>query len=106
VLVEQRSAARKIMRAKAVIVMDGAPPMQGRTLDIGSSGMSITFDHKLEVGHLGNISFELFLDGKAQVMTCRSKVSYCIFSGDSFKIGYLFVNLDAATTAAISKFLR
>ncbi len=94
------------MRAKAVVVMDGLAPMQARTLDIGATGMSLTFDHKLEVGHLGQVSFELFLDGKPQVMTCRSKVSYCIFSGDHFKIGYQFVNLDLSTSAAISKFLR
>ncbi len=94
------------MRAKAVIVMDGMPPLQGRTLDIGATGMSLTFEHKLAVGHLGQVSFELFLDGKPQVMTCRSKVTYCIFSGDHFKIGYQFVNLDLATSAAITKFLR
>lgn len=94
------------MRAKAVVVMDGMPPMQARTLDIGATGMSLTFEHKLEVGHLGHVSFELFLDGKPQLMTCRSKVSYCIFSGDHFKIGYQFVNLDLTTSAAITKFLR
>jgi hypothetical protein len=94
------------MRAKAVVVMDGMPPVQARTLDIGATGMSLTFEHKLEVGHLGQVSFELFLDGKPQIMTCRSKVSYCIFSGDHFKIGYQFVNLDLSTSAAITKFLR
>jgi hypothetical protein len=94
------------MRAKAVVVMDGMPPVQARTLDIGATGMSINFDHKLEVGHMGQISFELFLDGKPQVLTCRSKVSYCIFSGDHFKIGYQFINLDMATSTAITKFLR
>lgn len=94
------------MRAKAMVVMDGAPPMLGRTIDISASGMSITFDHKLEAGHMGNVSFELFLDGKARVTTCRSKVVYCIFSGDSFKIGYTFVDLDPSAAAAISKFLR
>jgi hypothetical protein len=94
------------MRSKAVVVMDGLPPKQARTLDIGATGMSLTFEHKLEVGHMGQVSFELFLDGKPQVMTCRSKVSYCIFSGDHFKIGYQFVNLDLTTSAAITKFLR
>ncbi len=39
-------------------------------------------------------------------MTCRSKVSYCIFSGDHFKIGYQFSNLDQPTLASITKFLR
>jgi hypothetical protein len=104
--VDQRSAARKIVRAKAVVVMDGMQPKQGRTIDMGATGMSLTFDHKLEVGHMGQVSFELFIDGKSQILTCRSKVSYCIFSGDHFKIGYQFMNLDTATSGAISKFLR
>jgi hypothetical protein len=106
VLVDQRSATRKIVRSKVVVVMDGGKPMLGRTLDIGASGMSITFEAKLEVNHSGNVSFELFLDGKAQILTCRSKVSYCIFSGDHFKIGFQFLVLDPATTASIAKFLR
>lgn len=89
-----------------MVVMDGGKPMLGRTLDIGTSGMSITFDTKLEVNQSGNVSFELFLDGKAQILTCRSKVSYCIFSGDHFKIGFQFLTLDPTSTAAITKFLR
>jgi hypothetical protein len=97
---------RKIVRTKAVVVMDGLAPRQARTLDLGATGLSLTFDHKLEVGHMGQVSFELFLDGKAQLLTCRGKVSYCIFSGDHFKIGYQFGTLDLSTSAAINKFLR
>jgi len=48
----------------------------------------------------------LFIDGKPQVLTCRSKVSYCIFSGDHFKIGFQFLTLDLNTSAAITKYLR
>lgn len=105
-LVDQRSVARKIVRAKAVVVMDGMPPLQGRTIDISAQGLSLNFEHKLGTGHMGQLSFELFIDGKAQLLTCRCKVTYCIFSGDHFKIGYQFLNLDAITSSAINKFLR
>ncbi|MYM91608.1 PilZ domain-containing protein [Rugamonas sp. FT82W] len=104
--VDQRSVARKIVRAKAVVAMDGMPPMQGRTIDISAHGLSLNFEHKLEAGHMGQLSFELFIDGKAQVLTCRSKVTYCIFSGDHFKIGFQFMNMDSITTSAVNKFLR
>ncbi|MYN19183.1 PilZ domain-containing protein [Rugamonas sp. FT107W] len=104
--VDQRSVARKIVRAKAVVVMDGMPPMQGRTIDISAHGLSLNFEHKLEAGHMGQLSFELFIDGKPQVLTCRSKVTYCIFSGDHFKIGFQFLNMDSITTSAVNKFLR
>ncbi|MQA38953.1 PilZ domain-containing protein [Rugamonas aquatica] len=105
-LVDQRSVARKIVRAKAVVIMDGMPPLQGRTIDISAQGLSLNFEHKLGTGHMGQLSFELFIDGKAQLLTCRSKVTYCIFSGDHFKIGYQFLNLDSITSGAINKFLR
>ncbi|OFA04133.1 PilZ domain-containing protein [Duganella sp. HH101] len=105
-LVDQRSVARKIVRAKAVVIMDGMPPLQGRTIDISAQGLSLNFEHKLGTGHMGQLSFELFIDGKAQLLTCRSKVTYCIFSGDHFKIGYQFLNLDSITSSAITKFLR
>lgn len=98
--------ARKIVRAKAVVVMDGMPPQQGRTLDISSTGLSLTFDHKLAVGHLGQLTFELFMDGKGQLVSSRAKVNYCIFSGDQFKIGFTFINVDSATSSVINKFLR
>lgn len=94
------------MRGKAVVAMDGFAPTPGRTLDIGTSGMSIGFDHKLEVGQTGKITFEMFLDGKGQHVSCRSKVSYCIFSGDQFKIGFQFLGLEPVAQLAINKFLR
>ena len=94
------------MRAKAMVVMDGAAPLPGRTLDIGTSGMSVALAHKLPVGMMGQVSFELFLDGKPQIITCRCKVGYCIFSGDDFKIGFVFSNLELSVAASINKFLR
>jgi len=86
--------------------MDGAAPLPGRTLDISTTSISLTLGHKLAVGQTGQVSFELFLDGKAQILSCRSTVTYCIFSGDEFKLGFQFVNLDLAALTAISKFLR
>jgi hypothetical protein len=106
VLVDQRSGARKILRSKAVVVMDGMSPKQGRTLDLNASGVSITFDHKLAAGDIGMVSFELFVEGKAQIVSCQSRVNYCIFSGDHFKIGFQFLNPDLATMATINKYLR
>jgi hypothetical protein len=106
VTTEQRSSVRKIMRGKAVLVMDGFAPTPARTLDIGMNGMCVGFDHKLEVGQTGKISFEMFLDGKGQLVSCRSKVSYCIFSGDQFKIGFQFIGLEPIAQLAINKYLR
>ena len=69
-------------------------------------GIVDAVDHKLAVGHTGQVTFGLFLDGKGQLVNCRAKVTYCIFSGDQFKIGYQFINPDAATTSVVNKFIR
>lgn len=105
-LVDQRQTVRKIVRSKAVVVMDGMQPQQGRTIDLSTNGVSITFDHKLAPGHMGAVMFELFVDGKGLVLNCRARVSHCIFSGDQFKIGFQFINLDVTNAATINKFLR
>jgi hypothetical protein len=55
---------------------------------------------------MGQVSFELFVDGKGQILSTRAKVNYCIFSGDHFKIGYQFMNPDMAFMATLNKFLR
>lgn len=89
-----------------MVAMDGMPPYQGRTIDISPQGLSLQFDHKLQPGQTGQMMYEIFIDGKAQVLTCHCKVSHCIFSGDQFKIGFLFVNPDASVTAAIAKYMR
>lgn len=105
-LVDQRQASRKILRAKAMVVLDGAAPTPARTLDICQSGLSLTMGHMVQAGSAGNVSFEMFIDGKPQIITCRAKVSYCIFSGDDVKVGFQFVNPDQVAIAAITKFMR
>jgi hypothetical protein len=106
VLVDQRQISRKILRAKAMVVLDGTAPAPARTLDICQSGLSVTMEHMVQAGAMGNVSFEMFIDGKAQIITCRAKVTYCIFSGDDVKVGFQFMNPDQATLAAITKFMR
>jgi len=103
---DQRAPVRKILRAKVMVAMDGMPAYQGRTIDIFAQGLSLNFDHKLNPGQMGQMMYEIFIDGKPQVLTCRCKVSHCIFSDDQFKIGFLFVEPDAAVTAAIAKYMR
>lgn len=89
-----------------MIVMDGASPAPGRTIDLGLSGMSITMGHMVQVGQLGQVSFEMFVDGKPNIITCRSKVTYCIFSGDDVKVGFQFLNPDLSAITLITKFMR
>ena len=68
--------------------------------------VSVGTANPLKVGQSGQVSFELFIDGKATVIATRSKVTYCIFSNGEFKIGFQFINLDLSAMAVLAKFLR
>lgn len=103
---EQRQSARKVLKVKAVVAMEGMAPATGRTLDVSSDGVSVTTANPLKAGQSGQVSFELFIDGKATVIATRSKVSYCIFSNGEFKIGFQFINLDLSAMAVLARFLR
>ena len=86
--------------------MEGQQPVTGRTADVGGNGVSLTLPAPLKVGQDGQVSFELFIDGKASVINTRSRVSHCIFSNNEFKIGFQFVNLDLSAMAVLAKYLR
>ena len=104
--VEQRQSARKILRAKAMLIMDGAGPVAARTIDVGPGGMSAVVAEPVQAGKQGKVLFELFFDGKANIIEARVGVSHCIFSSAGFKVGLSFMRLDMAVTSAISKFMR
>jgi hypothetical protein len=106
VLVDQRQGVRKILRVRAMLVLDGAAPVPARTFDLGLAGMSVVSASKVEVGKSGQVVFEMLVDGKPQIITCRAKVSHCIFSGNEFKVGFVFQPLAPDATAAITKFVR
>ena len=105
-LVDQRQGVRKILRVRAMMVIDGAAPVPARTFDLSLAGVSVTSGSKLEPGQVGQVVFEMLVDGKPQIITCRAKVSHCIFSGNEFKVGFVFLPLNADATAAITKYMR
>ena len=104
--IEQRLAPRKVLRVKAMLVMDGAPPMAARTFDIATTGICLHADQSLKMGHQGQISFEMYFGGASHILTVRASVTYCIYSGDAFKVGFQFIDLGLGTLATISKYMR
>ena len=89
-----------------MIVMDGAAPIAARTFDLGLAGISLTADNKVQVGATGQVVFEMLVEGKPQIVNTRGKVNNCIFSGNEFKIGFVFLPLDNEAAGAITKFMR
>ena len=103
---EQRQTQRKVLKVKALIVPEGGSPLVARTVDVSSSGMCVSVSAPIELGTHSQLRFDLLVDGKPNTIEVRSKVSYCILSGDEFKVGFQFVNLDLSSMTALAKYLR
>lgn len=89
-----------------MIVMDGGAPIAARTFDLGLAGISLTSENKVQVGATGQVVFEMLVEGKPQIISTRGKVNNCIFSGNEFKVGFVFLPLDNEAAGAITKFMR
>ena len=87
-------------------VLAGAAPVAARTIDIGANGIALLLDESATPGQHGQVSFEMFLNGKENVITSRAIVMYCLFSSSGFKVGLQFSNLELSAKTAIAKFMH
>jgi hypothetical protein len=105
-MTDLRQSARKIVKVKAVIAMEGQAPMPGRTSDVGSNGVSIAVQNPLQVGQTGRVAFDLLVEGRLTPIAARAKVIHCIFSNGEFKAGFQFLNLELTAMTQLSRFLK
>jgi len=103
---DQRQSARKIFKVKALVVMDGQPALLGRTTDLGAQGVSVTVARPMQAGQLGQVGFDLLIDGRTVPIRVRTKVMYSILSGDEYKVGFQFLHLDLNTMTELARFLK
>lgn len=103
---EQRTSKRKILKVKALLTMEGAQTVIGRTIDVGAEGVCLFVPGALKAGAIGVVRFEIFHEGKATSFSARSRVQYCILSNGEYKIGFQFVNLELSAMASLAKFLH
>ncbi|MGF6275620.1 hypothetical protein ABIB38_004021 [Massilia sp. UYP11] len=103
---DQRKSPRKAYRTKALLAIDGQPPIAGKTSDVGANGVSISLADPLAVGQGGQVAFDLLVEGSIVTIQTRAKVSYCIFSSGEFKVGFQFLQPDLAAVTALARFMR
>lgn len=104
---DTRIAPRKVLRCRAKVMLDrGRPPMMGKTVDISVSGICIMLEGSLATGESCVISFEAPVKGTMRKVMASAKAVYSICSGDSFRTGFQFVQLDAANTSIINEIVR
>ena len=95
-----------MLKTRAVVTFDGAAPLTARTIDVGGSGICISYPAPMAQGQACELSFDLFLDGKVCTVKTRSKALYCIFSNGEYKIGFQFLSLELAAMTLLAKFMR
>lgn len=103
---EQRQALRKQLKVKCVLTPEGQGAIQARTVDIAANGMCVTSPVPLPSHATAELDFELFFEGKANPFHIRAKASYCILSGNEFKVGFQFVNVPLSGMTMLARFLR
>jgi hypothetical protein len=102
-----RIAPRKVLRCRAkVMISGGRPPLNGRTVDISTSGICIMLEAPLQAGESCVISFEAPVKGTIRKVMVSANAVYSIYSGEAFRTGFQFVQLDAASTSIINELVR
>lgn len=104
--IERRGGQRKPLKTKALIAVDKGSPVWVRTIDISENGVGIATGEPVRIGASARIRFELSIDGQARPVEARGTIAYCMLSGDDFKVGVTFTQVDMAAMMLISKFLK
>lgn len=101
---ERRSGRRTGLRRPCTLLLPGAESRLGMTVDVGLDGLSLYTAKPVAAGTRCELHFELPGQPDAS-FRAAAKVVYSSYSGSQgFKIGAIFMGLDARTTAALLAF--
>lgn len=103
---EQRRSERKLVKVKAMVKLETGEAVMGRTFDLGTSGVGMLLDIPLKTGLQVRVSVGLLVQGVVTPMHAQSRVQYCIFSNGEYRIGFQFLQVEAATATMLARFLR
>lgn len=104
---DARTAARKVLRCPARLLLGDAAAVKGKTIDISMSGVSIMLDEPVAVGRPCTLVFEPSVNGKLVKISIQGKAVYCTCVGTSgFRVGMQFAPPDAAMAKLIRQLLQ
>ncbi len=105
VQIERRRGRRTGLRRACTLQLSATEQRQGTTLDVGIDGLSLYTAKPVATGTRCEVQFELPRAASSYDLRAAAKVVYSSYSGaQGFKIGILFVALDAGTTEALLAF--
>lgn len=104
---EQRASARKAFKMKVMVAFEDAPAAPAITVDIGTGGLCLkNLPRQLKNGQRLRVSGELMVQGASHRLVVICKVTHCVFSGEGFKAGVQFLDLDPALIPVIQRIVN
>jgi hypothetical protein len=106
---ERREAARRALRAHAMVLLPGQPGRMGRTIDVSETGLCIALSESLPSGTECLVGFELpDKAGNRKRLQSRARVVHSVLSStkDDFKIGMQLMAPPDDVVRALQAFVR
>lgn len=103
---ERRHERRKLMRLRADVRLPGSTLLEGNMVDLSRRGAGILAPIKLELGQQCTISVDLSACGTQMALRLVGRVCYCMPSGEDFRVGLQFVQMDESTALLIEDLLK
>ena len=106
---ERRRHERRLLRAKAFLLLPGKEQHLVRTLDVNISGMAIVSPFNTPQGVVVTVRFLLpaQFNGHSPISS-PATVTHCVYSGgeDGFKTGLMFQDLPPQVVSMIDQYVK
>ena len=102
---ERRAAQRKPLKRRIQIKLADNTVLIGQSVDIAPGGVRVHIDRMLIVPQECEAEFSILIDGQAQEIKCRGRITSCVCTGMSFSIGLQFLKLGDGGKAVIGRYL-
>jgi hypothetical protein len=106
---ERRRHERRLLRAKAFLLLPGQDQHLVRTLDVSISGMAIVSPFNTPQGVVVTVRFLLPAKYNGHTpISSPATVTHCVFSGDEvgFKTGLMFKDLPSQIVSIIESYVK
>jgi len=81
--------------------------LHGRTVDVSTGGVSLLLPHPVPPSGRCTVKFAVPGNGKPIALSVQASAVYCTLSGvDGFRVGFAFVDLDAASLRILAEFTK
>lgn len=102
---ERRYGERKALKTYAIVTQKGSTSTEIETIDISIGGLCLRSHQQLIVGQSYSIAFEVQLNGNPRRISTTAEIAYSILTGDFYKTGLRFLDMDSATLNILEEFL-